>query len=101
MLSASKKQTKFFELKPDSKVSALFQYMEQFLISSHSRNNPILMRFFLSLFFAFCLLSVQAQKVEVLDTETKKAIPFVFAPKFDKREYLRELEAILKTVTVN
>jgi len=26
---------------------------------------------------------------------------FVFAPKFDKREYLRELEAILKTVTVN
>lgn len=64
-------------MKPDSKVSALFQYMEQFLISSHSRNNPILMRFFLSLFFAFCLLSVQAQKVEVLDTETKKAIPFV------------------------
>jgi hypothetical protein len=26
---------------------------------------------------------------------------FVFAPKFDKREYLRELEAILKTVKVN
>jgi hypothetical protein len=25
---------------------------------------------------------------------------FVFAPKFDKREYLRELEAIVKTVRI-
>ena len=40
----------------------------------------------------------------VVDEKNNRVVEldaFVFAPKFDKREYLRELEAVLKTVSVN
>ena len=45
-------------------------------------------------FLHYTLVDEQNNRVIELDA-------FVFAPKFDKREYLRELEAILKTVTIN
>ena len=45
-------------------------------------------------FLHYTLVDEKNNRVVELDA-------FVFAPKFDKREYLRELEAILKTVTVN
>lgn len=45
-------------------------------------------------FLHYTLVDEKNNRVVELDA-------FVFAPKFDKREYLRELEAVLKTVKVN